>query len=402
MKKQGDFYLKLISVLLAVVLVTYALCSWLIDAERSYTQETVLYCEVGDGLTVSGFVVRDEAVLVSSTPILVPELTEGARLAGGQRVATGYESADAKVERETLLTLQQERQQLSQLLGGAGAAALPESAVTQQLVQYLRADAQSDAAACRTLAAVLKPMVLRNSLSAGDTAAVTARIDEIDREIAALTAQNAAVATAISVNESGYFSAVADGYEALLTPDFLSTMNCVDFASLQGEQVRPPQAAFGKLIRGQCWYFVTTLPPDRAAGCKQGDRLTVSFAGQALQELSMTVLRIGAQENGACLLVLSCDRMLQSVTALRWQSADLIFASYEGLRVPKTALYHTQDGDGVYIAEGARARWKTVEVLYEYGDCFLVVWDKTDTDSLWPKDELLLTSEEIKDGMVLP
>ena len=88
MRKQGEFYLKFISILLAVVIAAYVLFSVLQSSGSGYALETAVYCEVGDGVTVSGFVVRSEEVLVSSAPIVVCELTEGERVGGGQRVAT--------------------------------------------------------------------------------------------------------------------------------------------------------------------------------------------------------------------------------------------------------------------------------------------------------------------------
>ena len=54
MKKQGSLYLKLISIVLAVFLVTYALLSFFVGSGVGHTIETVVYCEVGDGETVSG------------------------------------------------------------------------------------------------------------------------------------------------------------------------------------------------------------------------------------------------------------------------------------------------------------------------------------------------------------
>ena len=53
------------------------------------------------------------------------------------------------------------------------------------------------------------------------------------------------------------------------------------------------------------------------------------------------------------------------------------------------------------MLEGARADWKSVEILCEYGDDYLVAWDSSDTDYLWPKDEMIITAEELTDGKVI-
>ena len=131
-----------------------------------------------------------------------------------------------------------------------------------------------------------------------------------------------------------------------------------------------------------------------------GDRLSVSFSGEELQNVSMTVERIGENENGSCILVLSCERLLQYVTALRRQTADIVFQTYSGLSVPAQALYYLDGSAGVYVLEGVRARWKPVKILCEYTDGYVVELDKSSTENLWPEDEIILTSDDIYDGKV--
>lgn len=397
MKKQGDFYLKLITIVLAVVLAAYLLLSVLLRSGSSYALETTAYCEVGDGLTVSGFVVRDETVLTADAPIIVCELTEGEWIGGGQRVATAYQSGDARQRREELSALRAQRAQLAR--AGESAEGL-DAEISELLVRLASQTAQRRFDAAHTTGADLEPLVLRRCIQSSELKLVAQRIAEIDARIAALTAQTDIGAEAITVAASGYFSEQADGLEERLTPAALEDMTLAQLRALPMDAAAPADA-IGRLISGQKWYFVTELPADRAAQCSTGDRLTVSFAAQELRELRMRVERVGEETDGVCLLVLSCERKLQSVTALRRQTVDIVFRSYAGLRVPKTALYHIDGEDGVYVLEGARAEWKPVTVLYESGDSFIVEWDSSDTDNLWPKDELILTSDDISDGKVM-
>ena len=65
MKKQGDLYLKIISIVLAAVVLAYVLFSVLFSSGSSYALTAAVRCEVGDGQTVSGFVVRSEKLLTA-------------------------------------------------------------------------------------------------------------------------------------------------------------------------------------------------------------------------------------------------------------------------------------------------------------------------------------------------
>ena len=54
MKKQGDLYLKIVSIVLAGIVVAYLVLSVLFGSGgSSYTLETAVRCEAGDGQTVS-------------------------------------------------------------------------------------------------------------------------------------------------------------------------------------------------------------------------------------------------------------------------------------------------------------------------------------------------------------
>lgn len=403
MRKQGEFYLKLISILLAVVIAAYVLFSVILNSGSSYALETAVYCEVGDGVTVSGFVVRSEEVLASNSPIVVYELTEGERVGSGQRVATGYRSGDARENREELSSLKKQRDQLAYAAEGSDSsnAAALDNEISGMIVSLSEQTSQQRFNAMRTTASELEPLVLRRSVSGDDTALIRQRISDIDRRISVLSAQTSSGATAITVAESGYFSEQTDGLEAVLTPDRLNRLTVSDLRTIRDGAYTAPENAIGRLVTGQKWYFVAEIPQARAEQCEEGDRLTVNFADGALQGLRMRVERIGAAEDGSSLIVLSCEKMLQNVTALRQQTVDIVFDTYEGLRVPKAAIYYVNGETGVYILESARADWKEVEIIYEYGNDYLVRWDDSDTDNLWPKDEIILTAEDISDGKVM-
>ena len=103
MKKQGDLYLKIVSIVLAGIVVAYLVLSVLFGSGgSSYTLETAVRCEAGDGQTVSGFVVREEEIITASQPVVVCALTEGERVGSGQRVADGYQTSAAREKRDRL------------------------------------------------------------------------------------------------------------------------------------------------------------------------------------------------------------------------------------------------------------------------------------------------------------
>ena len=194
---------------------------------------------------------------------------------------------------------------------------------------------------------------------------------------------------------------MADGYEEELTPEFLETAN-VDTLNRYLGLSRRETEAFGKLVNSQKWYFAAIVPSQNVAELEIGDKVQVSFAYDFFQSLEMEVSRISTPDEGRCILVLSSEAYIQEAVSSRNQTADLVFADRTGLRVPKTAIYVSDEGkSGVYVLEGAEAKWKNIEILYDNGDSFIVTLDKTSTKNLWPEDEIILTTGEIYNGKVM-
>ena len=89
MKKQGAVYLKLLSISLAGLTLLFLLLRFC-GGREDYRLQEVIYCEVGDGYPVSGFVVREEQLLLSSSKdSLRYTAAEGQWLRGGQSYALG-------------------------------------------------------------------------------------------------------------------------------------------------------------------------------------------------------------------------------------------------------------------------------------------------------------------------
>lgn len=403
MRKQGEVYFKIITIVLAVVIGAYALISLFVSGgESSYSLETAVLCEVGDGVSVSGFVVRSEQVLSGSETIVVPERTEGEWVGVGQRVATGYTNARALENRRELSRLEAELEQLLTVSEGLNSGDAQLDTQIGGLVLELSARAaRGRFDALKTTAAELEPLILRSGLTEADAEQIDQRISQLRARISALSEVTGDGTIAINAHVGGYYSEIVDGYETILTPERVMTMGVTALRGVQADRRSPSVEVIGRLVTGQTWYYVTEVPAETAERCETGDRLTVRFAAQALDELRMKVEYISKPEEDACVLVLSYNKLLQNVTALREQNASISFETYEGLRVPKQALYHIDGQTGVYILEGVRAEWKSVEILCEYGDCYVVELDKSDTDNLWPKDEIILTSEDIYDGKVM-
>lgn len=401
MKKQGGIYLKVVFGVLGVFLAVVLLLRVFTAQSKQLQTETAVLYEVGDGITTSGFVVRDERVLTKPNSILTLQCKEGEWVGAGQSVAISHTSEAARADELQRRSLSEELEQLeyayTYATSNADAAPLDDT-IEQQITTLSAGVARHDLTAAAESAELLKTYILRRDTGQDDSQALLQRITQLRTQLEALGSARAGSGT-ITAPCSGYFSANVDGLEEQLTPDRLQTMRAADLDTLQAAA---PTNAVGKLITSNTWYYVAAVETARLQGRQVGDTVTVRFSYQLKQDVTMQIARIGSDEDGKCLLVLTANTRVFDTTALRQQTADVIFQTYRGLRVPKQGLYTDEEGNaGVYVLQGATAEWKQVEIIRDNDDSYIVTLSQDSTDGLWPGDEIILTDEEIYDGKVV-
>ena len=401
--KQGRHYTNLILWILLAAIVVYFGYSVISSLYEPLTTVTAVEYEAGAGYYTTGFVVRDEAVIQSGYGITVLSAAEGEHVSAGASIATGYLTDGAQQRQSRIAELRSQLEQLSfayQYSANAADQAALDGEIKTSLAAMSRYIGRRDMNSAADLSPELKGLVLRRSSDDTDPDALQLQIDALQQELDSLLSQAENDTKAVRVSAAGYFSGVVDGYETVLTPDKLDTLSVPDYQSLQPAAVA--DGAIGKLIHGDTWYYVTAVPADEARDVKAGDSVQVTFARDFYEKIDMRVERVGASEAGLRMLVLSCSRYMQNVTLLREQSADVIFASYPGLRVPKDAVRVDENGQpGVYVLESAVARWKPITILHDNGESYVVELDKTKTTNLWPGDEVIVNAKNLYDGKVV-
>ena len=317
-----------------------------------------------DAIAATGYFARDEQVIACSETLLELERAEGERVNAGGTLATVYRSESALNDHRQLRAL---RSRLEEL----------------------------------------RTTVLKREYAYAGTVDLDVRIDALNAEISTLSGRLEGGTQTIRAPFAGTYSAVADGYEAVLTPAALENMTVAQYDAIAPEAA---SSTVGRLIAGEEWRFVTVLSAADAARLQKGQALSLRAATGVDFDLDVTVERIGREENGRVIVVLRGGSHLAYVTLLRAQNVELILARYEGLRIPKNALRVDADGSsGVYCLVGLRAYRKPVEVLWQGEDYCLVrpVGIETSSESLRQLytlragDEAIVSANDLYDGKVV-
>ena len=383
--KQGKALITFVMVLLAAALTCY-LGYYVWDTfQEPFTTTYAYEYELNDSVEAEGLIVRREQVLPGAQGILDVTRGEGEQVGLGQQIGLVY-----RVDEEIL----------------------------QALVALRSSAALNDYSSLEDQVLEVKSSVLRREYAYGaDLSAVdlAARLTEMTAQYEALRAQNYDAVTRITAPVSGTFSALVDGYETLIDPD---TALQLTPEGLSGLMKQPPEAdrtAAGKLITSNQWQFAALVTQEERERLARESGVTLRFASDFTQDIPMEVVRVGEPENGQAVVVLSTDHCLEQTTLLRRQTAELIFDSRSGLRVPKGAVRmidgtrtDEETGEttqystlGVYVVTAGRAEFKPVEILAEGDEFYVVRSVNQDRKALRAGDEVVIRGTGLYDGKLL-
>ena len=408
--KSTSLSTKLITILLLLAVAAYFGVQGYQYATDPETTAIVYRYRSEQSIAVRGYVVRTEQIVDCGETLIELKHSEGERVGAGDTVATVYRSADALKATQELETLRAQAEQLTYARSAANDAETAlklDSDIREQIIAVRAAFESGSYSALDTLGDKLRTTVLKREYAYSGSEDLSARLDELNAQIGALSAAVSGGTTRITAPVSGAYSAVADGYESVLTPEALETMTPSALAAVTPQSV---STTVGKLCEGNKWYFAANVNEADAAAFREGQRLTLRMASGVDFDLPVTVTRVSAAENGKCLIVTESDQYLSYVTLLREQNAELILEEYEGLRIPKNALRVDENGEsGVYCRVGRVAYFKPVRIVYQGSDYCLVEPGELSVTAesqialytLRANDEVIISAGELYNGKVV-
>lgn len=355
-----------------------------------------------DTIALNGWLLRDEEVLPAQSGTLSRVRQEGERVGVGQVLARVYANDGALQTVSQIETLELQLQQLQFALTSylnPDAALKLDTSITGDILTLRQSLTGGDYTAAEGDIAPLKAAVLKRDHSYASQEEIQTEIKSVEGQIKSLEASLSG--TTVTARASGTYSAVCDGYETVLTKAFLEEVTPGKLARLRPVD---EQSNMGKLIYGDTWYYVVTLPEEQASYLKSQGAVTLRFAKGFDQNIRMQVVSVSAPEDGQAAVTLSCRKYLAQTTLLRHQAADVILHTYEGLRVPSNALRVSEEGvTGVYCVDGSTAAFRPVTVLYQ-GQGYALVRaadGASDTQTLRVGDEVIATAGALSDGKVI-
>ena len=189
---------------------------------------------------------------------------------------------------------------------------------------------------------------------------------------------------------SGVVSYRVDGLEEILTTQNFSTLNksYLEGLDLKTGKIIATSNEKGKVIDNFSCYLAVFSNTTKAKEAKVGDKLKVRLSNN--EELNSKIVYINNEDENDVLIVLELDRLTEELIKFRKISADLVWWSYTGLKVPNQALIEV---NGLHYVIRSRAGYYNqllVKVLRQNSNYSIITTYTTDE-----LKELGLDSEEI-------
>lgn len=419
--KQGKPLITFVMVLLAAALAVYFGAYAAATLSEPFTTTLVYSYTSYNSVEADGLLAREEQVLPTQAGIVDVTRGEGEKVGAGQTVALVYRDSQAQEDQAQLQSLAMEIELLEYAAvqsGDVESAARLDEDILQSVVQLRASTALGDYSELEEQVLEVKSSVLKRGYTYGDglTAAdLTARIQSLNQEYSALRSQAASATTRVTAPQSGTYSALVDGYESLLTPQSVLALTPDSLSDLMSQGGTARAGSLGKLITSNRWYFAALLPAETADSLRAGETALLRFSGDFTQDVDMRVEQVGEAAGGQAVVVFSSDRYLERVTLLRRQTAELIFDSWSGLRIPKEALrmetYTYEDSEsgqtveenrlGVYAVVGGRLEFKEVEVVTEGETYYVVQSASSGSEALRAGDEIVVRGVGLYEGQIV-
>ncbi len=417
--KEGTKFTKLVTLILLAGVLLYLGIDAFQRLPDPFTTTVAYQDTLDDSLDLVGVIVREEETLSGNSDIVNVVVSEGARVAVGEEVAQLYRDSSALANQQELSELEQELEQLNSILSSSLENQVDlERQILQTILNLRQQAAVGEMSALETSAQNLRTLTLQYALADsseddGLTETINQAIDDLEEQISALSAQSTGGTTSLTSSSSGLFSQIVDGLESVLTPQAVLSMSP---SQLEAALSAPASTdgLVGKVVTGDSWYYAAVITEEQAQVLSEGEELLLVLASSL--ELTMEVEQLGAAEDGQLVLVLSGDRSLADVLALREQTAELVLERYEGIRIPQKALRIEEEtttdeetGEsvtvqvtGVYTVVGVQAQFNPVEIVAAGSDYYLVTPATEDSDHLLRAgDEVIVQASGLYDGKVV-
>lgn len=184
----------------------------------------------------------------------------------------------------------------------------------------------------------ISELVTKKAKIAGDLSPKGSYLNQLIAQRSAYESKLNSGAEYITAPESGIVSYRVDGLEDKLTPNNFSELSkqYLENLNLKTGKIIASNEECGKIIDNFSCYIATISNTQEAKNAKVGDMVKIRLSNNL--EISAKIIQVTEEENNNMLIILEFNKQISELTNYRKISFDLIWWSYEGLKVPNQSI----------------------------------------------------------------
>jgi putative membrane fusion protein len=404
-KLKKDNLAILIVVLLVLIYVFYECYS---VTHIQLETQTATLSTVYESVDATALIIRDEHTVSNSTSgVTVPCLNNGDKINVGGNVAMTFSSNDDASAYSKYSELESELEYYenleSQTVGQAASVESINNEIDDDIDSYIRAIASNDTTSVSSAGSTVNDSLLRRQMIIGENVDLVSIIQDLRKQVESYSS-NTKPADYITTDESGVFTSVTDGYENLIDYSKIDSLSIDDVkAALDKVDTSVDTSSnVGKLVTSYDWYIATVVKADDVKNLKNGSKVNI-----ALKDNGDTVLKVkivsGAEPDAGedeTLLVMKCNTLTAELATMRKENIEIRYDSYDGIKVPASALHVVDGKKGVYVLISSQVKFRETDVIYSDDDYVLLSYDSDDSDGIHIYDKIILRGKDLQDGKV--
>lgn len=400
MEKQRakQFFISLFS----LAMIGYILLQIALNVGDMVEIEHATYISVTKKTEMKAYIFRDESVMTTSaTGVNSYQFEDGEKIRRDEKVVTTYAQASDAGIQERIKEINKKIYILEQSKVTSGSSTTDvtkiDSQITKLMLEIIKAVEKKDISKASLYREDLLILTNRRLALVNKDTDYDQQIRQLEEEKRGLEDSLTGAFVTHKTTKAGYFYSVVDGYESFFTKTVLEGLTIPEFDNLKTKL--PDQnlieTSVGKLVLTPEWYIVCEVDKRTASEFVQGKKYTFAFPFSSGKTLGMRFVgEIRQTDLDRALVVFATNEIPLRFNYTRVQTVELIRQTYEGLKIPTSALRRVEDAEGVYVAKGNIVRYKNVKILFEENGYYICELPK---DKNYPdrKDKSYISPTEL-------
>ena len=248
---------------------------------------------------------------------------------------------------------------------------------------------------------------------------ITRHVENFDRQIRMLESERTALITgsgaaaeSVYSDCAGYYYSDIDGFEEIFSSEKISNLTLDEYDSLISsaadislQKNRQGGTNCGKIVTEYNWYIGVRITTEESRSYTEGYTYTVIFPYNSDIRISMILDRMILQaDDDRVVLVFRTNTIPEHFSFLRRQTVQIVTETWEGYKVPLSAVRIVDGVQGVYILEGYIVEFRRIEPMCEIDGYFICRENngsEEDADMLEMYDHIIINGKNLYSGKII-